>query len=250
MTSTPEGRLLALLEGRLDEEARLRLLDELADDPSLLAQLESASAGMLRMERLAAEAGPSGSPSLDPGSPGRPRAPRRVPAWWTAAAAAVTLLVAVPATLRWSQAGAPAPDPTPPVADVGRPAAPSPSYMLVLQGVWPDRDELGADEVRARADEYWDFVTELARDQVLVAAGDLRFEGGRRLGRGSPLSLTTADVQSPDHLVGILTLRVDSYEAALEIARRSPHLRYGGTVTVREVGLGFVAVPGMDDWAG
>ena len=49
--------------------------------------------------------------------------------------------------------------------------------------------------------------------------------------------------------MGLLTLRVDDYETAAEIARRSPHLRYGGRVSVREVGLGFVTVPGMDDWA-
>lgn len=249
MTRTPDERLLALLEDRLDDEARLRLLDEVADDPELLARLEQASAGLVRLERWAADPHRAPAPATPPAA-----ARRRVPAWWTAAAAILTLLVTVPLTLRWAprtpgaaEGGGAA---AVPGALVGRPDAPAPSYMLVLQGVWPDRDQLSADQVRSRADEYWDFVSELARDGVLVAAGDLRFEGGRRLGRGAPVSLAAADARSPDHLVGILTLRVPSYEAALEIARRSPHLTYGGTVTVREVGLGFVTVPGMDDWSG
>ncbi len=245
MTRTPDERLLALLEDRLDDEARLRLLDEVADDPELLARLEAASAGLVRLERWAADPAAATPTPL-------PR--RRVPAWWTAAAAVLTLLASVPLTLRWAPRAPGVPEgrdgAAVPGSLVGRPDAPAPSYMLVLQGVWPDRDRLSAAEVRSRADEYWDFVSDLARDGVLVAAGDLRFEGGRRLGRGAPVSLAAAEARSPDHLVGILTLRVPSYEAALDIARRAPHLRYGGTVTVREVGLGFVTVPGMDDWPG
>ncbi len=259
MTDSIDARLLALLEDRLDEQARLALLTEIQDDPELLAQLERASAGLIRID----DAG-LGRLGATP-APGQAPLRRGVPAWWLAAAAGLTLMVSVPLTARLAGSEA-----TPLAgassvtmaesegsnAGVARgfaatpPAAPDPSYMLVLQGVWPDRDGLDPAEVRARADEYWAFVAALADDGLLVAAGDVRFDGGRRVGSGPPSPLSPAEVRSPDHVVGIVTLRVPSYEAAVDVAARSPHLRYGGTIAVREVGLGFVAVPGMDDWAG
>jgi hypothetical protein len=36
----------------------------------------------------------------------------------------------------------------------------------------------------------------------------------------------------------------------MALARQCPHLRYGGSVSVRQVGGGFVTVPGMSDWSG
>lgn len=253
---------MALLEGTLDDDERIALLDEVAQDPALAADLEAASLGWLRMEVLATRAGEGGlaratgaGSSPTGAAPGLRSERRRVPAWWIPAAVAATVALVAPLTLRW--AGGPASSPAaPPGASAVSatlasrpPASREPSYMLVLQGVWPDRAALSPAEVSARAEEYWDYVGELVDEGVLVAAGDLRFDGGRRLGEGPVRLLEAAEIRSPDHLVGILTLRVDSYEEALEVARRSPHLRYGGSVTVREVGLGFVAVPGMDDWS-
>lgn len=248
MTDSIDTRLMALLEGQLDEPARLALLDEISADPDLLAQLERASAGLVRVGEAWSVRGTVAGRS-DP-----PARTHGVPPWWLAAAAAITLLVSVPVTAGLTASGAArsAPPPTPDVATFAAspPPAPAPSYMLVLQGVWPDRETLRPDQVSARADEYWAYVSRLAEEGLLVAAGDVRFEGGRRVGVGDASPLSLAEIRSPEHVVGIVTVRVPTYEAAVAIAAQSPHLRYGGTIAVREVGLGFVAVPGMDDWAG
>ena len=49
-------------------------------------------------------------------------------------------------------------------------------------------------------------------------------------------------------LFGVLTLRIDAYHEALAAARSCPHLRYGGSVTVRRVGSGFFTISGRRDF--
>ena len=239
-----DARLLALLENRLDDAERLELLDRVADDPELLEALTQASAGLSRLDRLVVS---TGDPASGVGQ-------RRVPRWWTVAAAAVAAL----ATFPLARATAPV---SPIVTDGGvagpeavfapvRPAETRPSFMIVYEGAWPDRAGLSQDEVARRAEEYWAFAIDLAREGVLVAAGDARFDGGRWVRPEGLVPIPATEVQAPSHFVGMLTLRVDSYDEAADIAMRSPHLRYGARVSVRQVGQGFVTVPGMDDWSG
>jgi hypothetical protein len=86
---------------------------------------------------------------------------------------------------------------------------------------------------------------------VLVAAGDLRWEPGERLApAGVEMPVPGQVVDGPDFVVGMFAVRASSYEAAMAIARACPHLKYGGSVSVRQVGQGFVTVPGMGDWPG
>jgi hypothetical protein len=96
---------------------------------------------------------------------------------------------------------------------------------------------------------YWAWTSSLADDDVLLATGDLRWEPGERLASsGVPTTVSANLVEEADFAVGVFALRVESYEAAMAIARRCPHLRYGGSVSVRRVGSGFVTVPGQSDW--
>jgi hypothetical protein len=213
-----------------------------------------------------------------PGTPrGTRRASRRIPAWWVPVATAAAIVATVPATLVLSGNRASvanggltdavlpspsarpggavrpvdqAPDLTPIRTSRGVPPAPTPSFMVVLHGRWPDADDIGDGEGARRADEYWAWTAALADRRLLVAAGDLRWEPGLRLTSTGERSDTPVTVQDPDFLVGVFTVRADSYDEALAIAQECPHLRYGGTVSVRRVGAGFVTVPGMDDWAG
>ena len=131
-----------------------------------------------------------------------------------------------------------------------RPSPDAPTFVLVLHGRWPDAGVVDAEETRRRSDVYWGWTADLARRDLLIAAGDLRWEPGRRVGpAGTAEAVSVDEVASPDFLVGMFALRVDSYEEALAIARDCPHLRYGGSVSVRQVGQGFVTVQGTGDWA-
>lgn len=230
--------LLAFLEGRLDAEARDRLLDRLDADPALAAELRSAARGLEAVQG-AAEAEPV--PARREPSPTRGISP-----WWAVAASVATLALSVPATLQLSR-----PEPAgeleiPP----GIPPSQEASFVLVLQGRWPDAAQVGPEETRRRAEEYWDWAGALAREGILMAAGDLQWEPGERLGAGGVrLAVDAGVLEEPDYLVGMYALRVDDYGEALAIARACPHLQYGGSVLVRQVGGGFVTVPGTGDWS-
>jgi len=256
-----EEQLLAFLEGRADATERAAVLTALDADPELAQRLRSAAAGlaMARSIELDAEATPT---TTEPASPPSPDLPPRtaVPRWWIPASVAATLALAIPSTLVLSRtvavrptttaeadSGASAPDRD----SRGMPVGSEPSFVLVLHGTWPDASTLPPEEGQARAREYWAWTSSLAERGTLVAAGDLRWEPGARLGpSGSVLPVTADEVGASDFLVGMFALRVDSYEEALAVAEGCPHLRYGGSVSVRRVGSGFVTVPGMDDWAG
>lgn len=241
-----EERILAFIEGELDEEGRQAFLDELARDPELAQDVSWAAAGLeaarsLALDRDPREANPSGPTGAGTGN-------RRLSPWWlAAAAAAATLTLSVPATL-WLAADDANGVTTVP-ADVGQPVSPEPSYVLVLHGLWPDRGSLDQAETRRRAAEYWDWTASLAEDGRLLAAGDLRWEAGSRLGPGGRvMSVAREEVQEPTFVVGMFALRAESYEEAVAVARECPHLRYGGSVSIRRVGGGFVTTPGLADW--
>ncbi|MEQ9398655.1 MAG: YciI family protein, partial [Longimicrobiales bacterium] len=136
-------------------------------------------------------------------------------------------------------------------AALGQPDEPDPSFVLVLEGVWPDRAEVAPEEVSRRAAEYWAWTSELAARGVLLAAGDLQWDPGRRVEAGGGVAPTSAGAAAEGSLVvGLFALRVGSYEEALALARECPHLRYGGSVSVRRVGGGFVTTGGFGDWGG
>jgi len=237
--------MLAFLEGELNEAERERLLDEVLADPVLTAELRQAAAGLDAMHRLRARPA-----SQRPDDTGLRRSPVRTSAWWAVAAAAATLAIAVPATwgvARTSSSGAGVPLPVTPAG--GQPESPQPSFLLVLQGRWPDVAEVAPAEAQRRAREYWSWTTGLAEQGILVAAGDLRWEPGQRVtGDGTAIQVAAEALDDEDYVVGMFAIRAGSYDEALRVARECPHLEYGGTVAVRQVGSGFVTAAGFGDW--
>lgn len=245
MNRPSDERLLAFLEGRMDETERATLLDALDDDPELSRRLRAAAAGLDALGVYAGTAGVGGGDPKDGTDSARARRRRVVPRWWIPAAVAATLALAVPGTLWLGGDGGAGTE----ALRTGIPESPRPTFVLVLHGRWPDLDTLSAADTRARALEYWAWTSRLAEEGVLVAAGDLRWEPGERLGPGGAAVAVAVDEQlQPDYIVGVFALRATSYEQALSLARQCPHLRYGGSISIRRVGSGFVTVPGMGDW--
>ena len=248
MTPSHEERILAFLSGELPTDAREGVLAEIERSPDFAAEVRAAARGL---EAVRAWGGTSGvlAGGATHGPARDSRSPRRIPAWSLPLAVAATIAATVPATLMLSSSSGTrviAPTPT-----LGPPQGAAPSFVVVLQGTWPDRAEVAPTEQRRRADEYWAWADQLAQQGVLVAAGDLRWEPGLRVASsGVVAAVSDETVADPDFLVGMFTVRADSYEEALAIAEQCPHLRYGGSVSVRQVAGGFVTVPGMDDWAG
>jgi len=225
MNRPTHEQLVAFLEGALGDEARTHLLDHLEHDPQLARELRSAALGLVAVESLRVDQPP---PQLVS------RRGHRISPWWAAAAAAATLALAVPSTLWIASNGAPGPQ-------QGQPPIPEPGFVLVLHGRWPDVATVSPEERQRRASEYWSWADSLASSSVLMAAGDLRQDPGRRFGPNAiPVSVPTQVVDSPDFVVGMLAISVGTYDEAVAIARRCPHLRYGGSVSVRQMATGLL----------
>ena len=264
MNRSDDERLLAFLDGAMEADERARLLDEVERSPELSARLRTAAAGLAGVRDLADSASPvTRSPAAS--TSGSAEAGRHVGRRWLAATAVASAALAASVTfLLVADAGPAGAGPEPPSTAggaaaataagtnvaTGRPLDPDPSFVLVLQGWWPDAATIDGDEVQRRSREYWAWTDRLALDGRLVAAGDLRIEPGARVGPGGSVTRTAGPVASaPDFLIGMFAIRAGTYEEALAIARECPHLRYGGSVAVRQVGGGFVTVPGMGDWS-
>lgn len=241
MSRSREERLLAFLEGDSNEEEREALLDEVLADPDLARELRRAAEGLGAMREVYTK-----SPGVADERPLRTRVPRRISPWWALAAAAAAALVSVPVT--WSVAGrADAPSPGPMTRE--RPTAPEPSFLLVLQGRWPDLESVAPAEAQRRGREYWAWTAALSERGILMAAGDLRWEPGRQLRADrAEVQVAASYLDAPEYVVGMFAIRASSYEEAMAVAADCPHLDYGGTVSVRRVGTGFVTGAGFGDW--
>ena len=230
MTRPADEVLLAFLEGTLGEEERTKVLERLAADPELAAELEKAATALEALRSI---------PVAAPARASKERA--RISPWWLVLASAVTLAIAIPTTLRFAGGG-------PGLAKDGieEDGPGTPEFVLVLRGRWSDDIQLEPNEFQNRVDELREWTSQLAAAGVLVAASDLALEQGVRFGPSDGASPELA--QSPDYVVGVLTLRMNAYHEALAIARSCPHLRFGGTVTVRRVGGGFFTITDTPDY--
>lgn len=256
MSRPTDEQLLAFLEGGLEEPERSRVLEALEQDPDLARELRSAARGLAAVRSLPDPVTRAGGPAV--------ARERTSPLWWAAAAAMVTLALAVPLTAWFMSQRAGAGPEAAAIASAG-PAGPDPGFMLVLHGRWPDAATITPEERSRRADEYWSWTSTLADDAILMAAGDLRWEPGLRLGPdGASVAVASDVIASPDFVVGMYALRVASYAEAVAIARACPHLRYGGSISVRQAARGVMtdgrpaaraegagaAIPGLPPAAG
>lgn len=255
MTQPSDERLLAFLEGELTGEEAASLVRQIEADPALAERVQHAAAGLAAMralseEKVAAAAGHTPGTKESPIRVARPS--RRPSPWWMVAASAASIAAAVPITWAVASSSNPAPAGDGLVQPVslqaeGRPVEPEPSFVLVLHGLWPDAATIGPARTRERASEYWAWVDDLADRDLLIAAGDLRWEPGQRLGPGGAvLAVDQSEVEQPQFVVGMFALRVSSYEEARALAAECPHLRYGGQVSVRRVAAGFVTTDASD----
>jgi len=216
LTRPTDETLLAFLEETLDDEARAKVAEQLEADPELAAELERAAAAL-----EALRSAPVATPA--DGRHGR------ITPWWVAVASVTTLAIAIPTTLHLAGESERLP-----VLD-GLPdsnaAEPSGSeFVLVLRNSWTDDGQLEPDERQKREDELAEWTSQLAADGLLVSASDLALERGMRFG-------SSETAEDAHYIAAVITLRTDDDQAVTEIARSSPNLGYGGSVTVRRVGV-------------
>jgi hypothetical protein len=145
--------------------------------------------------------------------------------WLAAAALAGILVGGVGATtLIDKQTEAPA------VAAAPAPAPDGKTYMLLLH----ESTARPADFTDAQMDsivaEYTAWAGRLHEENRLVGAEKLADDSGRWLSPAGPVL-----VDRSEHVSGFFMVRAANYEEAVTIANASPHLKYGGTIEVREI---------------
>lgn len=128
-------------------------------------------------------------------------------------------------------AGSAATDSGPPAAGVGRPA------FLLLLHEQPGAMASGAEEGGAVVAEYAAWAGELAADGRLLGAEKLSDEGGLWLApvEGRIAVRDRSVPQLEDVVTGYFVIRAQDYTEATSIAMTSPHLRYGGSIELRQI---------------
>ena len=111
----------------------------------------------------------------------------------------------------------------------------APEFMLVLRSA-PGRSEpRSAEETARRVREYGDWAGQLRRQGVRVdgekLASEARFLRGPAGARGPvPETLSAAET-----IAGYFLIEARDYEQAVRLAEGCPHLKYGGTIEVRQI---------------
>lgn len=110
-----------------------------------------------------------------------------------------------------------------------------PQFVLLLYND-PEIRELGPEEMANRVAEYSGWARSLHEAGALVSAEKLQMTG-RLVGRSDGALHVTEDlpVGSAGILTGLFLVRAQDYAGALRLAGGSPHLRYGGRISIRRV---------------
>ena len=111
------------------------------------------------------------------------------------------------------------------------PAESGSMFLLLLHESSSSHEQVTAAQMDSIVNEYRGWAMRLRDEQKLVGAEKLRDEAGRWLEPSGKLTVSEPD----EHVSGYFVVRAPDYDAAVAIARASPHLKYGGTIEVRAI---------------
>ncbi|HEX7177692.1 MAG TPA: hypothetical protein VF240_20705 [Pyrinomonadaceae bacterium] len=196
-------------EDELSAEER-RALDALVREKTALPLLEERVVGALKRAEL-----------LRPAKSIRGlRAPR------VGLAVAASLLFFVLGTLAGARWGAGAPERKTGVGE----------FMLVLRSAAGQSQPDAPDEVRRRVGEYGKWAGRLRQQGVRVDGEKLRREARiLRAADGSAAVSEERSEASQDAIAGYFLIEAQNYEQAVKVAEGCPHLKYGGTIEIRQI---------------
>ena len=105
----------------------------------------------------------------------------------------------------------------------------APQFMLVLRSAPEQSEPLAPEEVTRRVREYGDWAGRLRQQGVRVE--------GERLAREARFLRGAAPANNPDAevIAGYFLIGARDYEQAVQLAEGCPHLKYGGTIEVRQI---------------
>ncbi len=111
-----------------------------------------------------------------------------------------------------------------------------PEFMLVLRSSSQDANASSSDEVRQSVAEYSAWAGEIRKTGLLLGGEKLKGEA-RLLSVSEGRTLVSESSASPADSVieGYFLIQATDYQQAVSIASGCPHLKYGGTVEVRQI---------------
>jgi len=116
----------------------------------------------------------------------------------------------------------------------GKPVAPG--FMLLLRSAPEQEQPRSSDAVARRVAEYGDWAGQLRRQGLYVDGEKLRREA--RVLRGTDARAGVSESPSDagaDAIAGYFLIGARDYEHAVRVAEGCPHLKYGGTIEVRQI---------------
>ena len=131
---------------------------------------------------------------------------------------------------------------TPPV-EVAAPSGDAPQYMLLMftrvapspsAESQPREPADGGESYRAIVAEYRQWAIDRENEGRLVSAEKLAADTRVMTGRGSDLRIASS-ANTDRMLGGYFLITAPSLDAAIELAKTHPHLKYGGEVEVRPI---------------
>jgi hypothetical protein len=109
-------------------------------------------------------------------------------------------------------------------------------FMLVLRSAAGQSPTPAPEEVRQRVGEYGQWAGRLRQQGVRVDGEKLRREA--RILRGIAGGAVVSEERSEagqDAIAGYFLIEAQNYEQAVKVAEGCPHLKYGGTIEVRQI---------------
>ena len=254
MSERSKELLQAYLDGELDTDAHADLEQRLASDPALKDELTRLSFVRDSIKSLPKAEAPVNladeilrraretAPTPAAASPGQGHAgpaPWLTP-WRVAAAIALLLLPGGGFAAGYGMGISRAPGSTPTPEAVLAVASDGQSDFLVLLHGSAGEEELAVEQRSWRDLQYAEWADRLVETGSLVRADDLSDDSGRGVwadGTVDPGETWFAGAGTVPTRAYVV--RAWDYDEALEVARTSPHLAFGGSVTVRMITEGL-----------
>ena len=109
-------------------------------------------------------------------------------------------------------------------------------FMLLIRGGYEAQDDLTPAEIEAAIQRYRDWANSLRERHCLIEAVKLDSSQGKRLvKKDGRIVVDGPFVETKETIGGYFTIEVDSYEAALRIAKESPIFDEGGDIEIRRI---------------
>lgn len=107
-----------------------------------------------------------------------------------------------------------------------------PQYVLLLPG--GDFEGVSAHEMQKISEDYLSWVDTLKQTGRYQRAAHL-LDTGRVLRKDKDRVVDGPFTETKEAIGGYYQLEAKNYEEAVELAKACPHLKYGGTVEIRQV---------------